>query len=69
MSHCYLFYFPAPILGCESFYVPVIDDDIYEDTQIFELVLRSDSSHILVDDSSVFSIYIEDNDSKWRQQL
>ena len=47
------------------FEVPVIDDDIVEDTQSFELILRSPFLQLSVNNTDPITVYIEDNDSEW----
>lgn len=54
----------APLVNCTLYEVPVIDDNIYEDTQSFYLVLKSYVPQITVYNSSPITVYIEDNDSK-----
>ena len=57
-------YPPALLVNCTWYEVPVIDDDIFEDTQSFYLILKSYIPQIAVDNSSPITVYIEDNDSK-----
>lgn len=43
----------------------MIDDNIVEDVQAFNLVLRSPIPQIYVNDSEQITVYIEDNDSEF----
>ena len=60
--------FSAPLISCVSFEVPVIDDDIFEDIQSFELLLRSPFPQLTVNNSEPITVYIEDNDSELSNQ-
>ena len=56
----------APLTSCTEYEVPVIDDSIFEDTQSLSLYLKSSIPQIEVDNSVPITVYIEDNDSKYR---
>lgn len=57
----------APIQSCETFDVPIIDDDILEDdSQFLELLFLSPSPHIDANNSQLMHIIITDNDSKYK---
>ena len=51
-------------MSCMSFEVPVIDDDIVEDVQSFELILISPFPQLEVNNTYPITVYIEDNDSE-----
>ena len=60
----YVVVFPAPLINCTLYEVPIIDDEIVEDIQSFSLILKSSIPQIEVDNSDPPTVYIEDNDSK-----
>ena len=49
--------------------VPIRDDNLFEDTETFEVVLSSDSDGVVLGATSVKTVHILDNDCKLEWQL